>query len=168
MSGTKIVIIVLVLIGLLFVVFVMRGAFRDEPPPPTASQMKGSAKKTRPPGWTKTVKDLFSSLKPHIELKQKIYSTNTEEKIGSDDKQAFRTATFHLLKGTAEIVYDDDTPIESDNPLDEMDDPQKCKLPQDPDPDVTDRNRCSILAMKGGGTLTFSCTNNSACRVEVE
>lgn len=166
MSSTKILVVVLILIGLLFVIFVARGALRSEPRP--SSDPKTAAKKEKPPGWTNSIKKLFSSMQPKLELKQKIYSLNSEEKIKPDDKQPFRTVTFHRLSGGAEISYKDDTPIESGSPLKDMDNPQPCKLPQDPDPDISDRERCSILALKRGGTLTFKCTGNSACRVEVE
>jgi hypothetical protein len=168
MSSTKIVIIVLILIGLLFIVFVARGALRDDPPPPTGKSLGPSAKKTKPPDWTITLKGLFSSLQPKIELKQKIYSANTEETIAPDDgKNPFRTVTFHRLSGQAEITYADVTPLESNSPLKDMDRPQRCPLPQD-DPDVSDKERCSIVALKGGGKLTFACRNNTSCRVEVE
>ena len=167
MSGTKIVIIVLVLIALLFIVFVVRGALRRDPPPPKSTELKSSAKKTEQPGWAEGVKDLFSSLKPKIELKQQFYSTDTEETIKPDDKKPFRVATFHWLKGKASIVYDDDTPLSSDNPLKDMDDPQEYELPQTDD-EVKDKTRCSILALKRGGKFRFKCLENSACRVEVE
>jgi hypothetical protein len=167
MSSTKILIIVLVLVGLLFIIFVARGALRDEAPPPTGKSLNSSAKKTKPPDWTKTVKGLFNSLQPKIELKQKIYSANAEETIKADDKQPFRTVTFHRLSGQAEITYADATPLEPNSPLKEMDRPQRCPLPQE-DADVSDKERCSILAMKAGGKLTFACKGNSACRVEVE
>lgn len=168
MSATKILIIVLVLIGLLFIVFVARGAFRDEAPLPKGKSLSTTAKKTKPPDWTKTVKGLFSSLQPKVELKQKIYSANTEETISADNgKQPFRTVTFHRLSGQAEITYADATPLEGNSPLKDMDRPQRCPLPQE-DADVADKERCSILALKAGGKLTFACKGNSSCRVEVE
>lgn len=162
MSSTKIVIIVLVLIGLLFVIFVARGALRSEPAPKSDSQ---TAKKTEPPDWTKKIKGLFTSLKPGLTLKQKVYSSNTQETVQPDAKQAFRTATFHRLSGSAEITYEDKTPIAPDSPLRKMDKPQRCKLP---DFDQRDPDRCAILALKQGGTLTFACGQNSSCKVEVE
>lgn len=166
MSSTKIVIVVLVLIGLLFIIFVARGALRNDAAPRSDSK---AAKKTKPPDWTRSVKKLFSSLQPKLPLKRQAYSSTGEtETISADEKQPFRTATFHWKSGTAEISYEDKTPIESGSPLEEMDNPQECKLPQDPDPDVSDRFRCSILAFKRGGTFTFKCTGNSSCRVEVE
>jgi hypothetical protein len=166
LSSTKIVIIVLVLIGLLFIIFVARGALRTEPPPPKGKETSTVAKKTKPPNWTKTIKGLFSSLQPKA-LEGKVYSSNTTDTIPPDNKQAFRTVTFHLLSGRAEISYKDKTPLEPNSPLKDMDNPQPCPLPQT-DPDVKDRERCSILVLKQGGTLTFACALNSACRVEVE
>ena len=47
MSSTKIVIIVLVLVGLLFIIFVARGALRNEAPPPKGKNLGSSAKKQR-------------------------------------------------------------------------------------------------------------------------
>jgi hypothetical protein len=44
------------MIGLLFIVFVARGALRDEPPPSKGKNLSTTAKKTKPPDWTKTVK----------------------------------------------------------------------------------------------------------------
>ena len=168
MSSTKLFIIVLVLIGLLFAIFVARGALRNEPPPPKGKNLSTTAKKTKPPDWTKTVKGLFGSLQPKVELKQKVYSGNTEETIKADDgKHAFRTVTFHRLSGQAEITYADATVLEPNSPLRDMDRPQRCPLPQE-DPDVSDKERCSILALKAGGKVTFACKGNSACRVEVE
>lgn len=167
MSATKIVIIVLVLIALLFIIFVVRGALREDAPPPKRTELESSAKKTEQPGWAESVKDLFSSLKPKIELKKTIYSSDAEEVIPADEKHPFRVATFHLISGSAEIVYDDKTPLSSDNPLSEMDNPQEYDLPQTDD-EVKDKRRCSILALKGGGKFTFKCKDNAACRVEVE
>lgn len=168
MSSTKILIVVLVLIGLLFAVFVARGALRNDPQRPTDKrQLESSAKKTKPPGWTNTIKGLFTSLQPKA-LEGKVYTAKTTDKIPpTDDKHAFRTVTFHLVSGHANISYRDETHLEANSPLKDMDKPQTCPLPQK-DPDVADKQRCSILALKQGGQLTFSCEQNSACRVEVE
>ncbi len=168
MSSTKIVIVVLVLIGLLFIIFVARGALRDEPPSPSGKNLGSSAKKTKPPDWTKTVKGLFGSMQPKVKLKQTVYSASTSETIMPDDgKQPFRTVTFRRVSGKAEITYADETPLEPNSPLKDMDKPQRCLLPQE-DPEVADKERCSILALKAGGKLTFACRGNAACRVEVE
>lgn len=164
MSSTKIVIIVLVLIGVIFVIFVVRGASRNEPS--TRSDAK-AAKRTDPPDWTKSIAKLFSSLQPRA-LEAKVYSSPAKETIPPDEKQAFRTVTFHVLSGAGEIVYHDNTPLEPDSPLEDLDNPQKCTLPQDADPDVRDRTRCSILALKQGGTLTLACALNTPCRIEIE
>ena len=65
MSPTKVLIIVLVLIGLIFVAFIARGAFRGEFAP---TSDKGTAAKMRPSDWTKTIKGLFKSVQPALEL----------------------------------------------------------------------------------------------------
>src|SRR5882762_2086772 len=130
MSTTKIVIIVLVLIGVLFIIFVARGALRNDPKP--SSDPKTAAKEQKPPGWTKTISGLFSSLQPKLELKQKTYSASTEEIVKPDDKQPFRTVKFHLLSGGAKIEYKDETPVQSKDLKDLKD--QECPLPSDFDP----------------------------------
>ena len=165
MSSTKIVIIVLVLVGVIFTVFIVRGAFRHDPPPPNSpGQFKAAAQKTEPPGWTDTIKGLFSSLQPTIELKQSAYCSAVEvdEVIPPDSKHPFRTATFHWVSGKAKISYKEKTAP----PIKDFENPQDCSLPQTRD--VKDKKTCSILATKNGGTFTFQCLDNAACRVEVE
>ena len=107
-------------------------------------------------------------MQPKLELKQKIYSANAEETIKPDAKQPFRTVKFHLLSGSARVEYKDNSPVQSKDLKDLKD--QECKLPADFDADHpdADRSRCAIVALKGGGKLTFSCDGTSACRVEVE
>ena len=107
-------------------------------------------------------------MQPKLQLQRTVYNSDSEETIKpADENMPFRTATFHLRSGSAEISYDDVTP-KANTPLKDMDNPQTCNLPQDPDPDIPDRQRCSILALKNGGKFTFKCKDNSACRVELE
>jgi len=157
MSSTKVVIIVLVLIGLLFVIFVARGTLRSD----SNSDADAVAKKEKP-GWTKTIKGLFSSLQPKIALKQKEFSGHFEDTLKPDEKQPFRTVTFHLLSGRASIVYVDPKPVADKFKKLQS---QTCPLPN---PKGDDSSRCSIVVLKDGGTLTFDCELNSACRAEVE
>jgi hypothetical protein len=164
MSSTKIVIVVLILIALLFIVFVMKGALSaDQPKPGNRNESKTYSKKEKP-GWTKAIKGLsnnrlFSSVVPKLKLKQANYSSSAEEKV-LPAKLPFRTATFRLIAGSASIRYEDDTK----DAIDDLKD-QTCPLPN---PDSDDHRRCTIIALKSGGTLTFSCQPNTACRVEVE
>lgn len=162
MSPTKIVIIVLVLIALIFVAFVVRGGLRGEPKPASDAS---TARKTRPPDWTRTIKSLFKSFQPSLELKQPVYTTDVEEPIKPDPKHPFRTAKFHrsLTSGPATISFS----ATGGSPLKDMKNPQVCDLPQTED-GVEDRDRCSIVAFKLGGTLQFRCTGNVPCRVTVE
>jgi hypothetical protein len=158
MSSTKIVIIVLVLIALLFIIFVARGALRNDP-----HQDKDSVVKEEKPGWTKTIKGLFTSLQPKGPLKKKrVFTSTTQEPIPPDSKQPFRTITFHLLSGSATITYNSTPPVPND--FADLKD-QACPLPN---PRGDDRDRCSIVALKAGGTLNFACVLNTTCRVEVE
>src|SRR5215213_2007109 len=137
MSSTKVLIVVLILIVLLFVFFVVYGAFSPDD--------RSGAAGFKAPGWSKALGSLISSAKPKVELKKKIYSESTEEIIAPDDKQPFRTATFHLLQGRASIEYEDQT----ENAVDELKE-QECELP---DFDMDDPRRCSIVALKKGGKL---------------
>jgi hypothetical protein len=161
MSATKIVIIVLVLIGVIFVVFIARGAFRGEPAPKSD---QSTAAKTRPPDWTKTIKGLFKSFQPSLELEKSAYTTDVDEPIKPDPKHPFRTAKLRRDKNsgraTIEIIPN------GGSPLKDMD-PQKCDLPQTQD-GVKDRDLCSIVAFKLGGTLQFRCIDTKPCRVTVE
>src|SRR6266496_6604331 len=141
MSSTKIVIIVLVLVGLLFVIFVARGALRND-----SNTDADSVAKKEKPGWAKTIKGLFTSLQPKITLKQKEFSGHTEETIKPDGKQPFRTVTFHLLSGRASIVYVDPKPVADKFKKLQS---QTCPLPN---PKGDDSSRCSIVVLKDGGT----------------
>jgi hypothetical protein len=161
MSSTKIVIVVLVLIAVLFVVFVLTGALSDDQPKAgNKNDAVDFSKKGKTPGWSKAIGDLASSFKPKVELQKKIYSESAEETIGPDEKQPFRTATFRLLKGKALIEYEDNT----EDAIDELKE-QECELPN---PDTDDPKRGSIVALKQGGKLSFSCRGTDPCRVEVE
>ena len=164
MSSTKVVIVVLVLVALLFVILVTKGALsKDKPKSGNRNDSTNYSKKEKP-GWAKAIKGLsnnrlFSSVVPKLALKQANYSSSAEEKV-LPDKKPFRTATFRLGIGSASIKYEDRT-------KDAIDDLKKQECPL-PNPDSDDRRRCTIIALKGGGTLTFSCQLNSVCRVDVE
>jgi hypothetical protein len=167
MNPTKLVVIVLVLVGLVFALFVARGAFRDDPQP--NANRKAAAKEQKAPSWTTSISGLFSSLQPKLQLSRQTYAGNVPpERIPADQKRAFRTARFHLISGAAKIEYKDITPVQSKD-LAELKD-QECKLPADFDSEHPDQDlqRCSIVALKGGGILTFSCALNSACQVKIE
>jgi len=147
--------VVLILIVVLFVIFVAKGALSHD------KQTSGAAlSKQEKPAWSKAIKNLFSSLQPKVELKRKTYSANSEEEIAADKKLPFRTVTFHLIRGAASIKYEDRT----ENPPEGLDD-QTCPLPNFDGDDIT---RCSIVVLKRGGKLTFSCQGTNPCQVEVE
>ena len=158
MSSTKIVIIVLVVVGLLFVIFVTRGALRNEP-----REDSDSIAKKEKPGWTKTIKGLFSSLQPKVELKQKEFFRHTVDTIKPDEKQPFRTVTFVWLSGSPSITYDNKFPPLPGEPANLQH--QTCLLPN---PRGDDPSQCSIVALKRGGTLTFDCLLNAPCGAKVK
>ena len=159
MSSTKIVIIVLVLVAVIFAIFVATGAFSNEPENKNSNQAAKDFTKN-PPGWTKTIKQWVGSRQPKIALKQASYSSSTEETILPDEENPIRTATFRLRSGSASIEYEDDT--EDAGELEEQD----CPLPNFDNED--DIKVCSIVALKKGGTLKINCTGQGGCRVDVE
>ena len=157
MSSTKVLIVVLILIVFLFVFFVVYGAFSPDDP---KAGNRSDAAGFKAPGWSKALGRLISSAKPKVELKKRVYSESTEETIAPDNKQPFRTATFHLIRGSASIEYEDQT----EDAVDELKE-QECELPNS---ETDDPRRCSIVALKKGGKLSFSCQGTDPCRVEVE
>ncbi|SRR6266540_4525921 len=166
MSSTKILIVVLIIVAVLFVVFVATGALSTkEPKSNDNTAAREFTKKKRTPGWSKKIKTLFGSLQPKIELNGKSYRGGSIENVGSSDKP-FRTATFRLIEDSAKqgalIEYDDDT---EDIPK-ELNDlkNQKCDLPNF---DNEEPDRCSIVALKGGGKIKFTCKGINPCRFEL-
>ena len=165
MSSTKVVIIVLVLVGLLFVLVVTKGALSKDKHKPDNQNESTDYSKSKKPGWAKAIKGLsnnrlFSSVVPKVVLKHSHYSSGVFSEEVLPDKKTFRTATFRLIAGEASIDYVDNTEGASDALKH-----QPCPLPN---PDNDDHRLCTIIALKGGGKLTISCPLNSACRVDVE
>jgi hypothetical protein len=142
------------------VFFVVYGAFS---PDDRKAGNRSDAAGYSAPGWSKALGRLISSAKPKVELKKRVYSESTEETIAPDDTQTFRTATFHLIRGRASIDYEDQTEDISDD-LEDLKE-QECELPNS---ETDDPRRCSIVALKKGGKLSFSCQGTDPCRVEVE
>lgn len=160
MSSTKIVIIVLVLVAVIFAIFVATGALSNEPKNKNSNKAVAKDFTKNPPGWTKTIKKFIGSRQPKIVLKQASYSSGTDERILPDEENPIRTATFRLRAGSALIEYDDET--EDAGELEDQD----CPLPNFDNED--DIKICSIVALKKGGNLKINCTEKSACRVDVE
>lgn len=162
MSSTKIVIIVLVLVAVIFAIFVATGAFSSEPKRKNSNEAARDFRKN-PPAWTKTIKSFIGSRQPKINLKQNSYTSDAEEKIPPDNQNPFRTAKFKLRTGVALIRYVDNTEDIPEDMEDLKD--QDFRLP---DFENEDPRAGSIVALKGGGTFTFRCDKNAPCRVDVE
>jgi hypothetical protein len=162
MSSTKIVIIVLILVAVIFVIFVARGAFRNDPKsddPKLAA--KNSSKKGGKPGWTKAINDFVGSRQPKLTLKQSRYTANTTEEVRADEKNPFRIAKFRLISGSATIEYEDRTEEAEKMKLDDQD----FDLPNFDNEE--DPRSGSIVALEKGGTLTITCKGTGGCRVDV-
>lgn len=162
----KIVIVVLILIVLIFVIFVARGSLTDD----RKNDAAEFTKQKKSPGWSKTVKNLLgglgkklkldcpASVPPDADFECKSLPLNTDINIQGEKGVSFRTVTFVLMKGKANIEYDDATEKADDFDLDEQDFPL-------PNPDTEDPNIGSIVVLEKGGKLKISCQVNSSCQV---
>lgn len=160
MSSTKIVIIVLVLVALIFVVFVLKGAFgSDQPKPGGKAEAVEFNKKKKSPGWAKTIRKLMNSMRPKLVLSQKVFPSDPVE-IEPDEKKPIRTGTFRLKAGSAHVLYEDRT----ENAGDDLR-TQEFDLPNF---DNEDPSRGSIVVLKRGGKLTITCNGKAACLVRLE
>jgi hypothetical protein len=160
MSSTKVVILVLVLIAVVFVVFVSKGALSGEKQGPVSKDeaMKFIKEKKTPP-WAKFLGGFFNSRRPKLVLKYARYTANSDETVKPDADHQFRNATFHLMQGTAHIKY-----VDSTENADKLKD-QECDLPCLDNGE--DTSKTSIVALKSGGKLTITCTSNP-CRIDIE
>ena len=159
MSTTKIVIIVLVLVAVIFAVFLAKGALSsDQPKTGNKNDAADFNKKKKSPSWAKTISRAMDSMRPKLVLKQKEFPSDPIE-IPPDPKQPLRTGTFRLVSGSARVEYDDHTPNAGD--LQEQD----FDLPNF---DNEDPRLGSIVVLKLGGRLSITCKGNNGCRVVLE
>jgi hypothetical protein len=98
-------------------------------------------------------------MRPKLVLKQKVFPSDPIE-IVPDEKQTMRTGTFHLVTGSAHVLYEDHT----ENAGEDLQ-TQEFDLPNF---DNDDPRRGSIVVLKSGGKLTITCNGKETCRVELE
>jgi len=158
MSSTKVVILVLVLIAVVYIVFVSRGALSGEKQGPVSKDEAMKIVKETP-AWAKSLGGFFNSRRPKLVLERARYTTNSEETVKPDADNQFRNATFHLIQGTAHIKYVDSTEKAANLNKQEFD--LLCLHNED------DTCSGSIVALKSGGKLTITCTSNP-CRIDIE
>jgi len=165
--STKILIIVVIVIALLFVVAMLWGVgkHRNEHTDP---------KNFQTPGWVKNgLGKLFGSAIPKLEVDPRKFAISPGQSFGpitikavQEDGPQFRKAKFRLTAGRATITYIDVTP---DRPT-ELSDTQKVAFPAPSDEAARkDKpNEGLITAMRGGGKLTIHCEGPVPCALEVE
>ena len=173
----KIVIVVLVLIVVIFVIFVTRGSLTSDQP---KRGDKKDAAKYEAPSWTKTIKKVFASVgeklklncppnvPPDKDFECKSLPLDTDINIGAADT-SFRVVTLVLIKGKANVEYDDNSDKADDYELDEQD----FALPNpeiDPDciinPEKNEECKISaIVILEKGGRLKLTCQDNKPCQV---
>ncbi|HEV2913127.1 MAG TPA: hypothetical protein VGX92_07415 [Pyrinomonadaceae bacterium] len=159
MSTTKIVIIVLVLVAVIFALFLAKGALSsDQPKAGNKNDAVEFNKKKKSPDWAKTIRRAMDSMRPKLVLKQKVFPSDPIE-IPPDLKQPLRTGTFRLVSGSARVEYEDHTPNAGDLQSQDFDLPNF---------DNDDPRLGSIVVLKLGGTLSITCKGKDNCRVVLE
>jgi hypothetical protein len=153
MSATKIVVIVLVLIAVLFVAFVVWGLAKPGP--------KMTAKdfnKQKPPSLVSWFHQVLGSGGPKLDAAHMYPSLTTFDlqkqaaytiKVLSDDDHPVRQARFKVFppgNACAHMIF---KPINAPQGLD------KAQDTDDPDAGIKNRNDVTFSIPKGGGTLTI-------------
>jgi len=158
MSATKIVVIVLVLMAVVFVVLVVWGSGNHQ----DSSMTPAEFNKQKPPSLVSWFHEMFGSRGPKLDAahmfpsrttfdlqKQSVYTV----KVLSDDDHPMRQARFKVLppgNGCARMKFE---PI---NPPPKMDHAQDT---DDPDAGIKNRNDVTFSIPKNGGTLTVAREN---------
>ena len=156
MSSTKIVIVVLILIAVVFALFVTKGALSDEQPKRGGKDEAAQfSSQDRAPRWSKTIDKLSGSMRPTLDLGDDIFPAGIY-KVDPDEERPFRIAKFRPHTGSAYIVYVNATPDEGE-----------LKVQKIESSDFADGKKPSIVALKEGGQLTVSCTGTEPCSVRV-
>src|SRR6266850_8099040 len=126
MSSTKVVILVLVLIAVVYIVFVSKGALSGEKQKlVNKDEAMKFVKEKKTPAWAKSLGGFFNSRRPKLVLKRASYTANSEETVKPDADHPFRNATFHVKLGKAHIKNVDSTENADKLKLKE----QECNLP---------------------------------------
>ncbi len=182
MSSTKIVILFLILIALLFVVLVVRGSLADDEPQASAGKAaENFTKQKQAPDWIKTIKDAFAWLQPKVQLpcgqtgelakKCENLQLKTSFLVLPDNRQSFRTANFRLINGSANICYRTNENAPSCADAKDLDKNAKPNLEAQsfdlPDSDAADPQRGTIVVLKKGGKITVIC-KSIPCKVDLE
>ena len=167
MDTQKIVIIVLVLIGAAFVIFVGVGSFKSEP--------KKDPKDVEAPTGSETFSKLFGGLQEKVVLDcdptsrsnsglrceklllgKKPIPPAKESSLPFLKKTTFRTVKLVLISGQASVLYIDN------KGGGKIKNPQRFDLPN---PENDGAKVESLVFLEKGGTLTISCLGNTACQV---
>lgn len=171
----RLILIILILIALLFVVAVFVGIGNDGK---GGSNAKNSAKTFKPPGWITSLGSTGGG--PKLELDSNTVADNTcgldfgsqiltvasscqlnikPAEEGPFGGQSLRTLTFRVLQGRPILNYKCSAPkgSKSDDDLCEQ------EWPGDANP-----SHGSLVILKGGGTITFSCSGSTPCKLQFE
>jgi hypothetical protein len=187
MNSTKIVILVLILIAVIFTVFVARGTLSQEPSKTdNQSEARNFTNKNQAPDWSKTLQDTFAWLKPRLKIQcgEEKEATKCENlqsrspiKISEDKKQPFRLAKFRVpnssnFMNSVNICYRAPTAKLTCNEAKE-----KAKEAGDinfnaqsfdlPNSDSNDRQQGTIVVIKEGGEITITCLSLNPCKVDL-
>jgi hypothetical protein len=181
MNSNKIVITVLILVVLTFAALVVWGSLRnDQPTRGNRSATKNFTKQEGFSAWRKWFDESLARFKPKAKLPcgQNGLPLNKCDNLQQrsflvlpDSNQSFRTATFKLASGSANVCYrvnenapscaDAKDPDEDAKPNFEA---QSFDLP---DPSSNDPQRGTIVVLKKGGKITVTCLI-LPCRIDLE
>jgi hypothetical protein len=187
--NTKVVIVVLILLAVLFVAGVGMGVHFNGQGQSTCDENTAADKcadncKTQSclPGWTDSLGGIFGSLRPKLNLsdlnerdRQTLSSViqppataslQVPEAPSSFFKPSMRTATLRLVKGVrAKIVFNASSPESVEKELRQ----QTLDLPRDKSSkDNDDLRQGSLAITKQGGVLSITCENNVPCQLELK
>ena len=172
MNNPKVIIIILIIIAIVFVVAVLVGIGNDGQ---RHSKDKGFARSFKAPGWANSLGSLGSG--PKLKLDSETVASNTcgfdagtqtltitsacqlnikAAEEGFFGGQSLRTANLRLLQGSVTVNYQCRGASNDD------------LCPQDLNNSDFDKSRASLVILKGGGTITFTCTGPTPCKISFE
>lgn len=168
--ATKLILVLLVLLGIAFFVTMRFGMLRnDDPSLPTTNQGKAAYTQSHPP--PQLFANLIAWLSPRLNLPQKEFVfAATPMTIALPPAAAeFRNATFEIVRGCRTATDCSNVAIQYQGTGNQGAEPElnlHIQPPGDSPPDGSARR--SIAVLSGGGSVTFKCTQAPSCSVQLQ
>lgn len=183
MSVSKIAVVVLILLGLLFFFGVGAGLHfngQDEEKA-RCCEREDCPRKDCSPDWTESLSGLFDSLRPRLDLppseQAKLaripalssVSLNVPAAESSLLSPPLRMATFRRSAGLVQIVFVPAHPEKIPDSMRKLRDPQKLSLPRtEKRKENDDLQQGSVAIVETGGVLNVACLSNTPCQLELK